>query len=147
MTVLNISERFIQTRFWNYLVFLEKILMVLSSLTVVITLALVVLGRHVLHYNFLGYTEILVLAAFWMYFIGAAYGSYEESHICADILNQFVSERSRLKLAIFSKIIQIVVGIPLIYLSFEMLVFDVKTKQATVDLEIPLLYSRSEERR
>lgn len=78
-----------------------------------------------------------------MYFIGASYGSYEESHITADILSQFVGEKSQLKLAIFSKCVQAVVGLPLIYLSFEMLQYDIKTQQATVDLEIPLLWSQA----
>lgn len=140
--VVNIPERVMQSRLWKLLLILEKILMVVSSLCVIITLSLVVLGRHVLHYNFLGYTEILVLAAFWMYFIGASYGSYEESHICADILSQFVSDKSKLKLSIFSKVVQVVLSVPLIYLSFGMLMFDIKTDQMTVDLEIPLLYSQ-----
>lgn len=139
----NVIDKLTESHFWNILQRIEKFFLIISSLTVVITLCLVVFGRHVLHYGFLGYTEILVLAAFWMYFIGASYGSYEESHITADILSQFVGEKAQLKLAIFSKCVQAVVGLPLIYLSFEMLQYDIKTQQATVDLEIPLLWSQA----
>ena len=141
--VSNITDKLTQSSFWKLLATIEKLLLIISSLTVVITLCLVVLGRHVLHYAFLGYTEILVLAAFWMYFIGASYGSCEESHITADILSQFVGEKAKLKLSIFSKCVQVAVGIPLICLSFGMLQYDIKTQQATVDLEIPLLWSQA----
>ena len=74
-----------------------------------------------------------------MYFIGAAHASSEETHIGADILSQFASPRQKVLLSIISKSIQVLLGIPMMYLAFEMLLFDVDTQQATVDLEIPLL--------
>lgn len=140
---MNIAERIMQTHVWKWLINAERFVEFVSSAVVIITLTLVVLGRHIFHYNFLGYTEILVLAAFWMYFIGASAGSYEESHITADILSQFVGERTKLKLGLFSKFMQVIIGVPLIMLSWGMLKFDIQTGQTTVDLEIPLLYSQA----
>ena len=127
----------------RWLIHAERFIEFVSSFVVISTLTLVVLGRHIFHYTFLGYTEILVLAAFWMYFIGASAGSCDESHITADILSQFVGERAKLKLGLFSKFVQVVIGIPLIMLSWGMLKFDIQTGQTTVDLEIPLLYSQA----
>jgi len=41
--------------------------------------------------------------------------------------------------SIISKIIQFIIGIPLIYLAFEMLHWDIKANPTTSDWEIPLL--------
>jgi TRAP-type C4-dicarboxylate transport system permease small subunit len=117
--------------------------MVISTATVVLTLLGVVICRHVLHYNFLGYAEVLVIAAMWMYFIGSSYGSWEESHINADIVSQFVSERTKTKLGIVSKIIQLLLGIPMIYLAYEMLLFNLQTNPVTVDLQVPMAFPQS----
>ncbi len=140
---MNISERIQAAKFWAIMLKIERVIMVAATASVVTTLVFVVLGRHIFHYNFLGYTEILVLSAFWMYFIGASYGSWEESHITADIMSQFVGERAKILLSIVSKTIQVILGLPMTYLSFEMLLFDIKTQQVTVDLEIPLLLNHA----
>ena len=110
-------EKISESKLWKLLLSIQRLVMVVSTVTVVITLALVVLARHVFHYNFLGYNEVIIVAAFWMYFIGSAYGSWEESHITADILSQFVSAKSKIILGIISKIIQIVISIPMVYLA------------------------------
>jgi TRAP-type C4-dicarboxylate transport system permease small subunit len=110
---------------------------------VVATLFAVVLCRHIFHYNFLGYNEIIIIAAFWMYFIGSSYAAWEESHINADILSQFLPERGKVILGIITKIAQIIIGVPLIYLTYKMLYFDFKTNPATLDLGIPLAFPQS----
>lgn len=135
---MNIAERIMSTRFWKLLVDIQQLLMVISTAGVVLTLGIVVVCRH-LHINFLGYNEIIMVGAFWMYFSGASYGTYEESHIVAEILSQFVSDRTRMHLAIFSKVVQFLLGIPLIALAYGMVSFDILTNQATVDLKIPLI--------
>ncbi len=136
-------EKISESKLWKLLLSIQRLVMVVSTVTVVITLALVVLARHVFHYNFLGYNEVIIIAAFWMYFIGSAYGSWEESHITADILSQFVSAKSKIILGIISKIIQIVISIPMVYLAIQMLQFNLKMNPVTLDLQIPLAFPQS----
>ncbi len=73
-----------------------------------------------------------------MYFYGSAYGSWEESHITADILSQFVSAKSKIILGIISKIIQIVISIPMVYLAIQMLQFNLKMNPVTLDFKYRL---------
>ena len=42
--------------------------------------------RYCFKQNFYGSDEVIMLFAFWLYFMGAVYGSYENSHIKADLL-------------------------------------------------------------
>lgn len=140
---LNLAEKIMDTKVWNWLLFFEKVLMIISSAGVVLILTAVVVCRHVFSISFIGYTELLTLLAFWMYFIGGAYASYENSHIGADIIGQFASAKTKLKLDIFSRVVQIVIGIPLVILGVDMLKFDILTKQVTVDLKLPLLWSQT----
>lgn len=131
-----------KTKMWDWLLFIEKTLMVISSIGVVLILTAVVVCRHIFAVAFIGYTEVLTLCAFWIYFIGAAYASYENTHIGADIVGQFASPKTKLKLDIFSRMVQIIIGIPIMALGIDMLRFDIVTKQVTVDLKIPLLWSQ-----
>jgi TRAP-type C4-dicarboxylate transport system permease small subunit len=137
---MNFAEKIQASRFWKYALVAQRAAIVLSTLCVVITLGAVIVCRYILHYNFLGYIELIVTAAIWMYFIGASYASWDECHINADILSQFVSDRAKIILGIISKSLQVLIGIPMIYLAYEMLTFDFQTDPVTVDLQIPLAF-------
>ncbi|MDR3354811.1 MAG: TRAP transporter small permease [Synergistaceae bacterium] len=137
---MNFAKKIQTSRFWKYTLAAQKAVIVLSTLCVVITLGAVIVCRYVLHYNFLGYIEIIVTAAIWMYFIGASYASWDECHINADIVSQFVSDRTKIILEIISKTFQVLIGIPMTYLAYEMLTFDFQTNPVTVDLQIPLAF-------
>lgn len=73
------------TKFWQILPKILRFGLIVTSIAVtLITFGSVILRE--LNMNFLGYEEILVIFAFWLYMIGTAYGSYEKSHITADII-------------------------------------------------------------
>lgn len=59
-------------------------------LTLIITGAAA--ARYVFKANFYGYEEIAVLVAFWFYFIGAAYGAYNNTHVSADVVDAYLKE-------------------------------------------------------
>jgi TRAP-type C4-dicarboxylate transport system permease small subunit len=143
MMVVKVAEAIENSKFWKFLLIAQKVIMVISTVTVVLTLLGVVISRHVLNYNFLGYPEVLVIAGIWMYFIGSSYGSWEESHINADIVSQFVSEKTKLKLRIAAKIAQVIIGIPMVYLAYEMVMFDIEMNPTTIDLQVPLAFPHS----
>ena len=138
-----IEDRIQQSILWVWLLKVQRFIMVLSTVSVVLMLGIVVVARYLLHVNVLGYDEIILVGAFWMYFIGGAYATWEESHIRADILNVFLSAKNNLIIGIVAKIFQVLLGIPLVYLAYEMLVFDVQAKPTTVDWNIPLLIPQS----
>ncbi|GHV30863.1 C4-dicarboxylate ABC transporter permease [Synergistales bacterium] len=67
-----------------------SIVIAVGSLVITLIIMGAAAARYILHVNFVGYDEIVVLVAFWFYFMGAAYGAYNNSHVTADIIDAYV---------------------------------------------------------
>ena len=74
-----------------------------------------------------------------MYFIGSSYATWEESHVSADVLSIFVAARAQKRLSLFSKAVQVAVGIPMVILSFDLVRWDILIDPRTIDWGIPYL--------
>lgn len=137
-----IEERIQLSNFWKFLLKLQRLIMVGTTVAVILMFGIVVLARYAFHFNVIGYDEIIVVAACWMYFIGGSYAMSEESHIRADVLNLFLSPPKIRFLKIITGVIQVVCGVILIYLSYDMILFDITSKPTTIDWNIPLYIPR-----
>ena len=76
---------------------IEVILVVTCALTVLFTGAAAAM-RYILKIDLFGIEEWLTLITMWLYFLGATYGSYEESHIKGDLLNLFIKTKKQKKI-------------------------------------------------
>lgn len=87
------SEVAVQTKsrnpFDKIVVGLFSAVLILGSLGMTCIIAGAATARYLFKTNFYGYEEIAVLVAFWSYFIGAAYGSYNKTHVSADIVDAY----------------------------------------------------------
>lgn len=79
------------TLIWNALLNFQRVVQVLCVLFIVVIISLAVVLRYGFSTDLYGIEEIVVVAAFWLYFIGGSYGSYEDSHIKADLVEVYVS--------------------------------------------------------
>jgi len=68
----------------------DRFVLKLLPMIVMLLLAGSVIMRYILKMDLYGIEEIMAIVAMWMYMLGAAYGSYEKSHIRADIIDTFV---------------------------------------------------------
>ena len=76
---------------WKTLLYIQRfILVVAGAVTVLITFGAA--ATRFVGINFAGWEELLVFSAFWLYMMGCAYGSYEKSHITADILGVMMKD-------------------------------------------------------
>lgn len=48
--------------------------------------------RYILEGNLYGYEEWVKIIAFWLYFIGAAIGAYNRTHVSADLVNAYLPD-------------------------------------------------------
>lgn len=55
--------------------------------------------RYVLHEDFYGSEELILLVAFWMYFVGSAMASKHDTQIKAEMLGLFIQSRWMLRIA------------------------------------------------
>jgi TRAP-type C4-dicarboxylate transport system permease small subunit len=69
-----------------------SIVLVVNSLALTLIITGAALSRYVFKVNFTGYDEIVVIVAFWFYFMGSAYGSYNNSHVTADLVDAYFPE-------------------------------------------------------
>lgn len=79
------------TKFWLWLEKLLKLgLIVCGSMVTLIVFAATI--TRAISIDFRGYEEFLVAFAFWLYMFGTAHGSFEGSHITADILSLVIKD-------------------------------------------------------
>lgn len=77
----------------KWLIGLQKIVIVISSILITVGLGISVVFRYVLKIDLFSIEELLLIPTFLLYFVGAAHGSYENSHIAADLTGTFVKSK------------------------------------------------------
>lgn len=128
---------------WKWFLSIERFLMIFNSIAVVLTIATNVVCRYVLHINFAGSDEILIIFALWLYFIGGLYGNYEDIQIKADVLSIMVKKESVLRIFnIIQKAIALAVSIVLAVWAYQYLTFCLKVGGYTAVFHLPMLLSR-----
>jgi len=70
---------------WTSLIKLQRTVMLISILVSSLAIMIEVIMRYVFKFSIIGVEELAAYFAFWLYFIGASYGSYERSHIKAEL--------------------------------------------------------------
>jgi TRAP-type C4-dicarboxylate transport system permease small subunit len=125
--------------FGRGLLILQKTLIISCSLLVAIAITASAVLRYVLKLDLYGLEEIVVIFAFWLYFSGAAYGAYEDSHIAAGIVDVYVkNDRIRTLLNSFSYLVTTLLTYLFTYWAFQMLSWTIGKHGATPVWRIPL---------
>lgn len=129
---------------WNLMGSLQNIIMVLSSVTIVALILVQVLLRYFFMMPLMGVEELACLCGFWLYFIGAANGARERSHIKADLLNVFIKNERWLSAAkAFSSLILLVLATLFVEWTFSYLRWSVKSWERSPALSIPMVYAQA----
>ena len=106
----------------EYVVMAQKAIIVVCSVVVAGTFGVVVVLRYGFSMDLFAYEEWLLTAAFALYFIGGAQASYENSHIKADLVYQWLRTyrgRRRYRLLIFA--LEALIGAVLSYWGYQMM--------------------------
>ena len=132
-----------KTAFWGALKrFLRFGLIVSSCLVTLITFAAVI--TRTLNINFLGYEEILIICAFWLYMFGTAYGSFEDSHIKADVIVVMMPDGYlKTLLALIRNTLTLVLGIIFLVWAFQLFQWTIVMGNKTPVWRIPMTVSQS----
>src|SRR5690606_34565426 len=133
-----------ETRPWKWLLELIKYLMVLCSVASTGCILYAVVLRYIFKANFYGSDEVILLFAFWLYFMGAVYGSYEDSHIKADLMNVYV-KNIRIKdfIGLIAQVIMIVVNFVFLAWSWDYFMWGLEKMPLSTGLKIPLVIPQS----
>lgn len=136
-------NRLEKSAFWRGLQSILRIGLIASaSLVTLITFAAVI--TRALNINFLGYEEILIICAFWLYMIGAAYGSFEKSHITADIIVVMMPDNyAKAIISILRNLLTLVLGVIFLLWAFQLFQWTVELQQKTPVWRIPVTVAQS----
>ncbi len=132
-------NRVMASRLWKILLIAQKAVMLVTTVTMLAILGAVVFTRYVFHVDFYGYDEIVLVSAFWMYFIGASYGMSKEEHVRADIVAMMLSEKQRAFCKALAGVIQALLNAAVVVLACQMVLRSVKTWPVTTSWNIPYL--------
>ncbi len=118
----------------------ERAVLVTCNLAIMIIVVASFLSRYLFAIDFYGVEEILLIFAFWLYFIGAAFGSYEKSHIEADFIQAIFGDTFiTRKISFIRDVVEILVLLVLTYWSFLLIQFSIERWPITPGWKIPLV--------
>ena len=125
----------------------KSVLVVISCLIMAGTFFFVVIVRYVFEADFFAYNEWLLMVCFWLFFMGGALGTYDGSHINADLLDYFTEDqRLRWLRKLVVTVIEVGVSIALVYWAVLMIYDEIVSYPnwtVTPALKIPFLIPRT----
>jgi len=130
----------------HHIVAIQKAIIAICSVLIALTFGAVVVLRYGFQANLFAYEEWMLVAAFILYFIGAAQGSYDNTHIKADLMNELISSpKGRRLLGLFVMGLEVAIGATLTWWAFLMVAEDIArypALPATPIYKIPLAVPR-----
>lgn len=123
---------------WNSLIKLQRILLFITSVSVVLCIGFLVIFRYVFKIDLFGMEEIVIVFAFWLYFIGGSFAAYKRNHISIDIVTAFM--KNARQIALFKLVISFITTVLcliLTYYGFNMFVWGLTHIAKTAVWNIP----------
>ena len=114
--------------------------LVTSSVLITVAICIASAMRYFFKLDFFGMEEYVLIAACVLYFVGAAHGSFERSHISADFMENFMARRGGLgKLLFVQKTIELAMSYIFIYWGILMIQWCYNAWPVTPVWRIPFL--------
>ena len=134
-------DRLKASSYWKVLLSIQKLTLFITTCVMVGILGVVVLFRYALKLDFFGFDEIVMISAFWMYFIGSSYAMEKREHVRADILERILPLKGQKTLRIISGLIQTLVAIEAMRLSISYIINGFKIWPTTSAWNLPMVTS------
>ncbi|WP_432474531.1 TRAP transporter small permease [Amphritea sp. HPY] len=128
-------------RLVSVLLNIKKYFLAISSLIMAFVFFFVVVLRYWFQADLFAYEEWVLMIAFWIYFLGAAVGSYENTHVKADFLLSLIDNvKTKWIVVNCTLFIETLICIVLSYWGWLMLAEEISAYpdwQRTTGLELP----------
>ncbi|MBY4678391.1 TRAP transporter small permease [Marinobacterium arenosum] len=122
---------------------IKHYLLAISSLILAFVFFAVVILRYLFEADLFAYEEWVLMIAFWIYFLGGALGSYENTHVKADFLLSLIDNvRTKWLVVNFTILVEVLIGVVLTYWGWLMLAEELAAYphwQTTTGLELPFV--------
>lgn len=129
---------------WNTPIFLQKMIMVVGGCVVGVLIFVEVFLRYVLGSPLFGVEEFILFTAIWLYFMGAAYGAYERTHIKAELIHLwFTSPRSQAVIRSFTGVITVFLALTMLKWSYPYFIWGLTRGATSQALLLPMVLCQS----
>jgi len=129
------------SRLVNVLLRIKEYFLAAASLVMAFVFFFVVILRYLFDADLFAYEEWVLMIAFWVYFIGAAMGSFQNTHIKADFLLSLIDNvRTKWIVVSITLLIEVLIGVVMVYWGWLMLMEEVSSYpnwQKTTGLGLP----------
>lgn len=134
------------SKFVNRMITVKSWLLAIGCMIMAGTFFLVVIFRYGFGADLFAYEEWLLIICFWMYFAGSAVGTYDGSHVNADLLTYVITDprKAHVRSAIIGAI-EFIIAMALVYWSALMIFDEIGSYprwRTTIALRIPFLVPR-----
>ncbi|MEH6812883.1 MAG: TRAP transporter small permease [Motiliproteus sp.] len=118
----------------------QEVILVVASVFIVVGVSSMAIMRYVFESNLYGAEEVVLIFAFWLYFLGAGYAGYKRQHISAEVFSVYCSSQI-LKKAVKLLAETITVGLSILYTYWgvEFLIWSATEGGTTPVWRIPLV--------
>ncbi len=129
---------------WNGLIQVQRAVLIGTSGFIVLLVFGAVVMRYIIHYPGMEVEEIATLVAFWLYFTGAVYGSYERTHIKAELAAHiFKSAKAYARVKVTASVIVFVLALVMTYWGYYFFVWGIEMWGRSPVLLLPMVYAQS----
>jgi TRAP-type C4-dicarboxylate transport system permease small subunit len=129
---------------WQGMDRLQQVVLIATSLFISVFMFVEVVLRYVLNKPLMGIEEIVPLGAFWLYFIGASYGSFKRTHIKAEVVEMMAKNP---RVVAISRVVASAVSFGLsLFLckwGLDFFIYGLTEGQRSATVFIPMIYSQS----
>ncbi len=140
---MSIGKTLNDSKFMNFLVTLQKAILIITNGACALIVAVGVFMRYILHKDFFGQEEIITVIAMWLYWIGGVYSSYRDDHISADVVSTMLKNyRIKKILRIFVLIVSLVILVIFCKWSVDYVSWSIQEWARSMGLKIPLIYGQ-----
>lgn len=132
------------TKFWKVLGLIQKIIMIVSSITVLTLVLVQVALRYIFVMPLMGVEEVATMVGFWLYFMGASWGTAERTHIKADLMAAIIKDPAKLIwVKVFTALLSVVLACMMTWWGWGYVQWGLTRHQLSHTLMIPMIYSQS----
>ena len=119
----------------------EEYVVVVTGLTACVVIMTSAFMRYVLSKDFYGAEELIILCAFWLYFIGSALASREDSHLTADLLVSLIkTQRRKAALNIVRHGLSLIISLLVTFWTYKYIVWILHMGPHTPVLKFPTIF-------
>lgn len=125
------------------MVFFETI-MTTANLVICILLLIGAFMRYVLHKDFYGMEELVLMVAFWMYFVGSAVATREESQVSADLISSMLkNEKASAVMTLLRTVLTLVLFGVLAKWAWDYLMWSLAMRPTSAVFKLPMTIAHS----